>query len=302
MGEGHTQKDTAMTPWEYASRYLPVQVPGSTQTYPIDISRYHLGTPTAAKDQILGAVTDHFATNLRKNATYRLKLSVNGASVEFGSRDELIPSLNAFWGKGSPEDCQIVLQLALMLGGIKPDRLQGWADANLGLDCNGFVGNYLFHEVQQNGWRQAPAKTEIGPSTTIDEYFKRWAQDPIEDLSRVLPGRMHLIVRVDDSGHVIPRYSGGKVGHIAITQPGESMNQSFVTDTMGFYDMETARLGMYGKFALRTVEAGGPVKGVQKNWMVFVQPSKVKGVFEVRRDNIHMLDKVRIAPLRGRST
>jgi hypothetical protein len=107
--------DKSMTPWEYASRYLPIQVPGSTQTYPIDISRYHLGTPTAAKDQILGAIADHFATNQRKNAGYRLKLRVNSVPVEFGRRDELIPSLNAFWGKGSPEDCQIVLQLALIL-------------------------------------------------------------------------------------------------------------------------------------------------------------------------------------------
>src|SRR5262249_25752292 len=124
-----------MTPWEYALRYLPVQVPGSTQTYPIDISRYHLGTPTAAKDHILGAMTDHFASNKRKNADYRLTLRVNEVPVEFVSRDELIPSLNAFWGKGSPEDCQIVLQLALMLGNIKPSQLQNWADANLGLDC-----------------------------------------------------------------------------------------------------------------------------------------------------------------------
>lgn len=282
-----------MTPWEYALRYLPVQVPGSTQPYPIDISRYHLGTPTAAKDQILGVMTDHFASNKRKNADYRLTLRVNDVPVEFMSRDELIPSLNAFWGKGSPEDCQIVLQLALVLGDIKPSQLQSWADANLGLDCNGFVGNYLFHEVQQNGWQQGAAKNDVGPSTTIDEYFKRWVEDPIDDLSRVMPGRMHLIVRVDDDGRVIPRYSGGKVGHIAITQPGESMNQFFVTD------METARLGMNNKFALRTVESGGPVKGVQKNWMVFVQPSKIKGVFEVRRDHIHMLDKVRIAPLRA---
>ncbi|MBR0800721.1 hypothetical protein JQ615_35705 [Bradyrhizobium jicamae] len=291
-----------MTPWEYASRYLPVQVPrsqGLAEIYPIDISHYHLGAPTAAKDQILGAMSDHFASNQRKNASYRLTLRVNGLPVEFASRDELIPSLNAFWGKGTPEDCQIVLHLALTLGGIKPNQLQSWADTNLGLDCNGFVGNYLFHEVQQNGWQQAPGKTEIGPSTTIDEYFKRWVQDPILDLSHVIPGRMHLIVRVDDNGLVIPRCSGGKVGHIAITQPGESMNQSFVTDTMGFYDKETADLGMYNKFALRTVESGGPVKGVQKNWMVFVQPYKVKGVFEVRRDHIHMLDKVRIAPLRA---
>jgi len=288
-----------MTPWEYAARYLPVDVPGPTQNYPIDISRYHLGDPTAAKDQMLGAISDHFATNQRKNPGYRLQLRVNNVPAEFARRDELIPSLNAFWGKGSPEDCQIILQLALMLGGIRPERLQSWADANLGIDCNGFVGNYLFREVQQNDWRQAPAKTEVGPSTTIDQYFKRWTEDPVDDLSRVLPTRVHLIVRVDDAGHVIPRYSGGKVGHIAITQPGESMSQSFVTDTMGFYDMETAELGMYGKFALRTVESGGPVKGLQKNWMVFVQPSKVKGVFDVRRDHIHMLDKVRIAPLRG---
>ena len=287
-----------MTPWEYASRYLPVQVPGSAGTYPIDISRYHLGAPTAAKDQILAAVSNHFAINQRKDAGYRLELNVNDEPVEFGRREELIPALNAFWGKGSPEDCQIVLQLALMLGGIRPERLQSWADANLGVDCNGFVGNYLFREVQQNGWQKVPAKTEIGPSSTIDLYFKHWAQDSIEDLGTVLPGRMHLIVRVDDNGHVIPRYSGGKVGHIAITQPGESMSQSFVTDTMGFYDMETASLGMYGKFALRTVESCGLVKGLQKNWLVFVQPTRIKGVFEVRRDHIHMLDKVRIAPLR----
>jgi hypothetical protein len=290
-----------MTPWEYASRYLPVQVPGPTQTYPINISRYHLGTPTAAKDQILGAVGDHFKTNQRKDKSYRLSLTVNATPAEFASADELKPSLNAFWGKGSPEDCQIVLQLALKLGNVRPERLQSWADNNLGLDCNGFVGNYLFHEVLQNGWRTATGKNQIGPSTTIDEYFKRWVQNPIEDLSKVLPGRIHLIVRVNDAGVVIPRYAGGKVGHIAITQPGESMNQSFVNNSMGFYDLEMAKLGMYGKFALRTVESAGPTKGLQKNWIMFT-PTKLKGVFDVRRDNIHMLDKVKIAPLLGRPT
>jgi hypothetical protein len=195
---------------------------------------------------------------------------------------------------------QIVLQLALLLGGKLPVQLQGWADANLGLDCNGFVGNYLFHDMLGNDWRVAPGKTDVEPSSTIDEYFNRWAEAPLDDLSNVMPSRMHLIVRVDDSGHVIPHSLGTTVGHIAITQPNEVMQHSFVTDTMGFYDIETANLGMYGKLALRTVESGGPVTGVQKNWMVFVRSTGIKGVFEVRRDHIHMLDRVRIAPLRNR--
>jgi hypothetical protein len=289
-----------MTPWDYALRYLPVQIPGPGTPYSIHISRYHLGAPTDAKDQLLGAVRDLFTSKGRSDPGYRLQLTVNGQAAEFSMQETTAAMNKPFWGKGSPEDCQIVLQLALSLGGKHPAQLQGWADANLGLDCNGFVGNYLFHDVLGNDWRVAPGKIDVEPSSTIDEYFNRWAEAPLDDLGTVMPGRMHLIVRVDDSGHVIPRFLGGKVGHIAITQPNEFMQHSFVTNTMGFYDIETANLGMYGKLAFRTVESGGPVTGVQKNWMVFVRSTGLKGVFEVRRDHIHMLDRVRIAPLRNR--
>jgi len=290
-----------MTPWDYALRYLPIKVPGPTNALRINVSRYHLGDPTAAQQQLLGAVIDHFGSKQRKDPSYRLKLTVNDAPLEIASRQEISRSLQVpFLGKGSPEDCQIVLQLAVLVGGIPPDKLQAWTDANLGLDCNGFVGNYLFHEVQQKGWRLDPAKTDVGPSTTIDVYFQRWAEAPIDDLSKIQPGRMHLIVRVDDNGRVIPRFSGSKVGHIAITQPGEVMNQSFVYDSMGGLDLQTAQLGMYGKLALRTVESGGPVDGVGKNWLVFIKPTKLKAVFEVNRDKIHMVDKIMVAPLRAK--
>jgi len=289
-----------MTPWDYAQRYLPVQVPGTGAPLAIAIARYHLGAPSAAKDELLGAVRDHFVSKQRGNPNYRLAVNVNGAAADLSLQETTTMMNRPFWGKGSPEDCQIVLQLALTLGRKRPVELQGWADANLGLDCNGFVGNYLFRDVLGNDWRIAPGKTDVEPSSTIDEYFSRWAEAPVEDLAAIVPGRMHLIVRVDDGGHVIPQFLGGKVGHIAITQPNEIMQHSFVTDTMGFYDLETAKLGMYGKLALRTVESAGPVKGVQRNWMVFVRPANLKGVFEVRRDNIHMLDRVRIAPLRNR--
>jgi hypothetical protein len=205
-----------MTPWDYALRYLPVQVPGPTNTYPINVARYHRGNPTAAQQQLLGAVIDHFASKQRKDPAYRLQLIVNGIPIEVVNRQEIGRSLQVpFLGKGSPEDCQIVLQLALMLGGITPDRLQAWTDANLGLDCNGFVGNYLFHDVLQQGWRVNPTDSDVGPSTTIDGYFQRWGGEPLDDLGKILPSRMYLIVRVDDIGRVIPQFSGSTAGHIA---------------------------------------------------------------------------------------
>jgi hypothetical protein len=225
---------------------------------------------------------------------------VNGEAIEFANRTEIGPFMaRSFYGKGSPEDCQIVLQLALLVGGIKSAAaLQDWANGNLGLDCNGFVGNYLNHVVQGYGWRTAAKKNEVEPSSKIDEYFRRWTYGAITDLSKIQSSLMHLIVRVTDTGAVIPQFAGGKVGHVAITEPNESMGQSNIVDDKGQHDTEAEKLSMDGKFALRTVESGGPVVGVQKNWMVFMRPTGVKGVFGVRRDHIHMLDTVSIGQLR----
>jgi len=53
-----------------------------------------------------------------------------------------------FVGKGSPEACQAVLQLANHWG-LAPD-VQTYTNSALGLECNGFVGNYLWHAQQGN--------------------------------------------------------------------------------------------------------------------------------------------------------
>jgi hypothetical protein len=37
------------------------------------------------------------------------------------------------------------------------------------------------------------------------------------------------------------------------------------------------------------------------NWMVFQRQTKIKKVFQVRRDLIHMLDTVKITPILGAS-
>jgi hypothetical protein len=295
--------DGDMTPWEYALRYLPVQVPGPAEAYPISIARYHIGAPTAAQQQLWGALGDHLSSHQKTKPAYRLELIVNGARIQVGKRDEIrMSAVRPFYGKGSPEDCQIVLQLALLLRLTTPERLQAWADTNLGLDCNGFVGNYIFHDVMGQDWRMNAGEKQPGPSTNIATIFQ-WAAgsgdfNALDDLATIEPSRSYLIVRADSHGRVIPGGPNSTVGHIAITQPGEIMRQSFVSNSMGGLDLRSAELGLYNKLALRTVEAAGPVDGVGKNWLVFQRPApRLKKVFEVRRDKIHKLDTIKIAPL-----
>jgi hypothetical protein len=53
--------------------------------------------------------------------------------------------VRTFVGKGTPGDIAGTLRLALRYGLVKPDTasLQAYCDTYIGLDCSGFVGNYL---------------------------------------------------------------------------------------------------------------------------------------------------------------
>lgn len=127
-----------------------------------------------------------------------------------------------FAGKGAPEHCQIVLQLAAhwKLKNAGPGNLQAYADAGMGLDCNGFVGNYRWHVTQGHPWfEQGIAGTDLGPDATIDSFFRA---KRVMDWNKIIPGITYIMGKVDDSGNVIK--GGGSAamsGHIVITQANE---------------------------------------------------------------------------------
>jgi hypothetical protein len=298
-----SKKEASMTPTEYAARYLPVQVPGPAEAYPIHVRRYRLGDPKPSKDALLGAVAGHLAIEQKKNKAYRLSFLLNGQTYSVANWHEIgLAIQRPFIGKGSPEDCQLVLQLAYRVGNIRPENLQTWADDNIGLDCNGFVGNYIYHHLLEKPWDAKPAKGDPEPSAVITTIFN-WAAgvnglNALADLDKVTPGKKYLIVRVDAAGRVMPGGPGNPVGHIAITEPNKFMKQSFVNNSMGGIDMQFVQLDMYNHFALQTAESAGPVNGVGNNWMVFIRKHKtLPKVFEVRRDKIHKLDTVKIAEI-----
>lgn len=305
-----------MTPSQYAARYLPIQVPTDIGDVDVTVDRYRIGAPTAAQQQLWQALRTYFTPPNRR--VKGLELKVNGLPITVTSHEGIrMPVVRPFYGKGSPEDCQLVLQLVARFGLIQrpkgdslpalEQRLQRWCDDNLGLDCNGFVGNYLNRVVLENDWQLNPDKTQPGPSTDIQTIF-RWAAGPteagaVDDLKKIDPSHLHILVRVDGNGHVMPGGPNSEAGHIAITEPGQFMRHSFVSDSMGGLDLKTGQQGMYDKFSLRTIEAAGPQgiagMGVGANWTVFVKQltQEKNRVFEIRRDRYRAPRHIKIAPV-----
>jgi hypothetical protein len=292
----YTSSVMPMTPAAYASRYLPVVIPDGQQTVSVQIDRYpaHLGAAGPAQQTLWSALGDHFVQQQRRDRSYRLPLTVNRIPVMVGGREEIrMPAVRPFWGKGSPEDCQVVLQLALLLNLTTSRELQTWANTNLGLDCNGFVGNYLFHAWMGSPWSSVDGKDDPGPSQTIDKLF-HWAAGKDEhgaltDLDELDADATYLVVRTDQDGRIIP--GPHPVGHCAVTEPG-TLNPSYSS-----MDLTRAKDQMIGNPALRSFESAGPVKGLGRNWMIFVRPLKPKNVFEIQRDHIRKADPVKLVRL-----
>ncbi len=209
-----------LTPVQYAERYWQLQVAVPNGPVTVRIDKYHLGSPTPAKDRLWSALRDHFAAEQRQTPGFRLQLTVEGQPVDFGSPQEMLfHVLRPFFGKGSPEQCQVVLQLVVLLGIKQPAELQGYANENLGLDCNGFVGNYLLHGRGEEPWTVLDGEgNSVGPNSLITQIFAQG--NTVTSGSDMFPNRSYILVEVDAHGHVMPGGPGHSPGHIVITEPG----------------------------------------------------------------------------------
>lgn len=146
---------------------------------PIAISKYRMyGVNTAKKatpmkDAIIGSLRGRYKKIMgktqsggdivipenRKSDWYpNLPLVLNKTSI-----------VRAFNGKGSPEDFELALAAAIATKKVSPTlvELQTLADECMGLDCNGFVGNY----TRMLGWMNADG--HYGPNTASSRYAAR---------------------------------------------------------------------------------------------------------------------------------
>lgn len=302
-----------MSPVEYAERYrnLSIHANGQTQNN-VRVEIYRIGKPDDEQGKLWQELKEHFRTAKKKDPNYAITLIVNGSQERFDSSDKLLRHVvNPFWGKGSPEDCQISLSLAVLLGRTTMARVQTYAKDHVGLDCNGFVGNYLWREKLQNAWSLHPGKEEVpAPSANIATIVK-WAADKskengvvVEKVEDLDSERMYLMAMVDGNLNVIPGGPNSKSGHIVITQPKRYMAQSFVWDSMGFLDMGMAKKDAYGHPAYWAVESTGPEMrvGLRESWYairVLRDKKKVPipGIFDVYRGSKATSLNFRIVPV-----
>jgi hypothetical protein len=178
-----------------------------------------------------------------------------------------------FQGKGSPELCQIVLELAAAWKLTNSDQasLQKYADSALGLDCNGFAGNFIWHVTDNNGWTDHGLDASEGPNSKIHVYqggnavVTRW-----EDVAF----GPYLFLRTNEQGGILDGV-GEDIGHIAITEPRK------IRPPNG-----SIPRGVY------VVESSASMGGLNESWYSLIRMStKAKDTFYLRREAIALGQK-----------
>ena len=174
----------------------------------------------AAFDALLGKLTDHFAKR-GATLTVHVKPALGGIEhAEFDTWKELwYYARKPFFGKGTPEEAQITLQLAARFGLLEGGTVQAYCDKYLGLDCNGFVGNYLDHGLREGDWQSAePMGTAYLANKSIRPII-RGSGAAVTKMEDLVPVNSYILGLVGASGLVIDQYEGNSFGHIVITQP-----------------------------------------------------------------------------------
>ncbi|HEY3739272.1 MAG TPA: hypothetical protein VGL53_05485 [Bryobacteraceae bacterium] len=255
-----------MTPSEFLKQYtdmsvfvVPAQGDVTTEGSwtSVHVKKYHLGTSSYR-----AVLWQDVSTKVAKGAKVKVK-TIDGVEV---TSDLLTYSQIwnlfrfPFAGKGSPEQVQATIQLLYRFRTNKAtvEQFAGGAgpakDNNfIGLDCNGFVGNYLQRVAwnKYNWWNQNN-EHDPGPDTTIRDLFLD-NTNPVYTLDEFGRGSRSIYLFAfcaDDGSKIYDHGDGpGGAGHIMITDPGVN---SYMKDAVRVTVSESTASNIGGS-------KGGPV-------------------------------------------
>ena len=220
-------------------------------------------------DEHLTEMERAFQKRTRVDATLHIEGVGGGTSLETTTvANWALLARYVFAGKGSPEACQVVLQLAYHWE--LTTNVQQYANDALGLDCNGFVGNYLWHVKKTNPWYDlGVGNLDLGPDAHINEYFN--GKKFVSSWDEIDVNQTYILGMVDNAGNIIRGGPGGNPGHFAITEAGQRQ------------DRRTARGG--ATFAIRVVEStGAHTPGLWESWYTHTGVSNK--IFDIDREEM----------------
>ena len=202
----------------YGERYRALNVSFDDGTTGIfSPSNYRMGIgDTQTKDSLWQSLRQHFRAESGLSVDVFVGSSRSATTHEFATRDELrYTALNAFWGKASPEEMQVTLQL-LDKFGVKPraELAAYCGTTNIGVDCSGFVGNYLAREIGSTAWTSRVGRGVVGPSTKSNAIFNHYSANRITSLDQLRTAHQYLLAYCNTQGSP---HSSDPTGHIMIT-------------------------------------------------------------------------------------
>jgi hypothetical protein len=310
---------TKMSPLEYAKKYWELEVPiynddqEVTGFEKVNFNKYrlHMGWkknifPPGHKE-FVAAVNTYAYGLFKKKKRLHLQVKNIWGYTHFMTPDSLEDlvykrviwrAVLAFSGKGSPEDVQLTLQLAARCG-IATKGLQQYCDekvdtySRLGLDCNGFVGNYLRFRDSRDTWgpfEVKPTTPKIHAETGILTMVNRLGAQPVKNVDEMMSPRIHVFGMVDNSGTVIDQIApNGGVGHVMITEAVNSAGKQSVYPPVPKQYLNEKHLWYMG------VEAT-PSVGLARIAYIILNIAN-NGVATVWRSGINALINVKIYPV-----
>ena len=280
------------TPVDYKKRYENLQVPlkagGSAS---VSVTKYRatfMGSgDMAVNTTAVNAFDGKFHDFAKKGFPSDITLQVDtGQGLRAITDDEakrlytpdyrnaLRALKTVYQGKGSPELCQIVLQLAdhwKLATGSNEAALRKYAGDSLGLDCNGFTGNFIWHVTDQRDWTDHGLDATEGPNSKIHLY--QGGNLPVSSWDDVTGGP-YLFLRSNENGAILDG-TGDDIGHITITEPQKIRAQN----------------GQNPR-AVYVVELSASMGGLNESWYSLDSTSKkAKDVFLLRREAIPLKQK-----------
>ena len=307
---------------EYAKKYWELEVPIFNDDNEIlryekvKFGKYRLyqgwnpanvggSKPPPGQTELVSAISTyaHRLFKQKKELAMRVK-NIWGSQVLMGFKtwDELRPLLpratQAFSGKGTPEDVQLTLQLAARCGIVAPGGLQQYCDERvdhayprLGLDCNGFVGNYLRYRNSETQWMYIdPVSSSkiINGDMGINGIVTRLHSQPVTNEEDMFTPRMHVLAMVDNAGKVIDG-GFGPIGHIMILEAINSVKKQAVFPPI-------PKQYLSGKYLWYSGVEATPAVGLSRIAYAILNVAK-NGIATIWRSEVNSLIKVKMYPV-----
>jgi len=201
-------------------------------------------TCTVACNKYLIATQGNIADIRAKQGNVIAAIKKGGATFDSGAAARLSN------GKASPGDMEDLLSSAVEANALPPDpnALQRWADANLGVDCTGFVVAYLV-EIGVLGWNATLNGGLSCPYIYTNVAKLNWAltryadQPEIWDVDDMQandiiiwaksgggpetkhPGHISIIVSTDHSGFTCAESNDSDDNHDGVTGPKKKVRR-----------------------------------------------------------------------------